>query len=95
MTKKEIIYLDDIPSRAILVWEYLGHRENKDHQCWPSINRMASELHLSRSTVKRALHGPDRNRLDHRRAAASAQRLRHIAAVYAALQMTRFSCWFW
>lgn len=56
MTKKEIIYLDDVPSRAILVWEYLGHRENKDHQCWPSINRMARELHIGRSTVKRALH---------------------------------------
>ena len=56
MTKKEIIYLDDIPSRAILVWQYLCNRENAQHQCWPSINRMARELHLSRSTVKRALH---------------------------------------
>ena len=56
MTKNEIIYLDDIPSRAILVWQYLCNRENAQHQCWPSISRMARELHLSRSTVKRALH---------------------------------------
>ena len=56
MTSKEEIYLDDIPSRAIMVWQYLCNRENKEHQCWPSINRMARELHLSRSTVKRALH---------------------------------------
>ena len=56
MTSKEEIYLDDIPSRAILVWQYLCNRENAHHQCWPSINRMASDLHIGRSTVKRALH---------------------------------------
>lgn len=51
----EILYLDDLPSRAIAVWLYLSRRANKDNQCWPAIDRIAQELHLSGRTVQRAL----------------------------------------
>lgn len=34
---------------------YLKDRSNKDGECWPAIGTIARELHLSRSTVKRAI----------------------------------------
>ena len=34
---------------------YLFHRANKDGQCWPSEKRIAKDLSMSLSTVKRAL----------------------------------------
>ena len=55
MAVYERIYMDDLPQRAIALWLYLSRRANKDGQCWPSINRIARELHMSRSTVKRAI----------------------------------------
>ena len=55
MATYENIYLDDLPPRAITLWLYLSRRANKDNQCWPGINRIAAELHLSRSTIQRAI----------------------------------------
>ena len=52
----ESIYSDDLPSRAIAVYMYLVHRINSDGQCWPSERRIARDLSLSKSTVKRALN---------------------------------------
>ena len=49
------IYSDRLPSRAITVYLYLSNRANKDGQCWPSERRIAKDLSLSRSTVKRAI----------------------------------------
>ena len=49
------IYSDNLPSRAISVYMYLVNRANSDGQCWPSERRIASDLSLSKSTVKRAL----------------------------------------
>ncbi len=49
------IYASDLPSRAIAVYMYLVHRANKDGQCWPSEGKIAMELSMSRSTVKRAI----------------------------------------
>ena len=34
---------------------YLKDRANRSGTCWPGINTIAKDLHLSRSTVKRAL----------------------------------------
>ncbi len=45
-----------LPHRAKLVYVYLHDRCDKDRKAWPGINRIASDLSLSRSTVKRALH---------------------------------------
>lgn len=50
------IYADDsLPHRAKAVYMYLEDRMNGQRQCWPGIRRIAEDLHLSRSTVKRAL----------------------------------------
>lgn len=49
------IYSDNLPSRAVTVYMYLFHRANKDGQCWPSEKRIAKDLSMSLSTVKRAL----------------------------------------
>lgn len=49
------IYSDRLPSRAVAVYLYLVQRANSDGQCWPSERRIALDLSLSRSTVKRAI----------------------------------------
>ena len=49
------IYAEDIPHRAKAVYMYLKDRANRSGTCWPGINTIAKDLHLSRSTVKRAI----------------------------------------
>ena len=50
------IYSDDsLSHRAKAVYMYLKDRMNSQRQCWPGIQRIANDLCLSRSTVKRAL----------------------------------------
>ena len=49
------IYSDSLPSRAVTVYLYLVQRANSDGQCWPSERRIAMDLSISRSTVKRAI----------------------------------------
>ena len=49
------IYSDTLPSRAVNVYMYLVHRANSDGKCWPSERRIAMDLSMSRSTVKRAI----------------------------------------
>jgi len=49
------IYYADLPHRAVAVYLYLQSRADKDGKCFPSITTVASELKLSKSTVKRAL----------------------------------------
>ena len=49
------IYSDNLPSRAVTVYMYLVQRANSDGQCWPSERRIALDLSLSKSTVKRAV----------------------------------------
>ena len=50
------IYADDrLPSRAKVVYMYLHDRADAEGKCWPGIKRIASDLNLTRSTVKRAL----------------------------------------
>ncbi len=47
---------DELPHRARAVYMYLKDRAGKGTDCWPAVNTIASDLQLSRSTVKRALH---------------------------------------
>ena len=54
MSKREI-YKTNLPHRAIAVYLYLESRANKDRICYPAIGTIARELHLSVSTVKRAI----------------------------------------
>lgn len=50
------IYNDDLlPNRAKLVYVYLHDRMDDEKKTWPGINRIGSDLSLSRSTVKRAI----------------------------------------
>ena len=44
-----------LPPIALNVYIYLCYRANDDGFCWPSINRMARDLNLSRSSVQRAV----------------------------------------
>ena len=50
------IYTADVPSRAVNVYRYLRDRTNDQKQCYPSMDRIASDLHMSVSTVNRAIN---------------------------------------
>ncbi len=50
------IYEADLPHRAVAVYLYLQDRADKEGTCYPAIGTIARELHLSASTVKRAIH---------------------------------------
>ena len=50
------IYTDtELPHRALSVYMYLRDRSDAESKCWPGLNTIASDLHLSRSTVQRAI----------------------------------------
>lgn len=52
----ESIYSDDnLPHRAKTVYMYLKDRMDSERKCWPGIRRIASDLHLSETTIKRAI----------------------------------------
>lgn len=53
---KKQAYESSLKSRALSVLIYLIDRSNKDLTCFPAIPTMAEQLHISVSTVKRALH---------------------------------------
>lgn len=53
---KQRAYASDLKSRALSVLIYLIDRSNKELTCFPAIPTMSRELHISVSTVKRALH---------------------------------------
>ena len=56
------IYADtELPSRAKAVYMYLRDRSDAEGKCWPGIKTIASDMKLSRSTVKRALHDLERH----------------------------------
>ena len=52
---KKQAYESNLKSRALSVLLYLIDRSNKDLKCFPAIPTMAKQLHISVSTVKRAL----------------------------------------
>lgn len=52
---KKQAYASNLKSRALSVLIYLIDRSNKDLTCFPAIPTMADQLHISVSTVKRAL----------------------------------------
>lgn len=53
---KKQAYASNLKSRALSILIYLIDRSNKDLTCFPAISTMAKQLHISISTVKRALH---------------------------------------
>ena len=52
---KQHAYRSTLKSRALNVFLYLIDRANKDLTCYPSISTIAAQLHISISTVKRAM----------------------------------------
>jgi len=60
LNKKEI-YEAELPHRAVAVYLYLKDRVNKEGTCYPAIGTIARELHLSVSTVKRAISDLEEN----------------------------------
>ena len=54
MTRKEF-YVSVLPLRAVAVFLYLESRADWVRTCYPAIGTIARELHLSVSTVKRAI----------------------------------------
>lgn len=55
MSYYSLIYSSDLEHRARSVYMYLKDRADSDGRCWPAIKTIATDLGLSRSTVKRAL----------------------------------------
>lgn len=51
----QIIYTMNLPSRAVIVYCYLCDRANKNGECFPAASTIAADLHISKSTVFRAL----------------------------------------
>ena len=56
MSRLNFLYRTELPHRAVAVYIYLADRTNENNECWPAIPTIASELKLSQSTVRRALH---------------------------------------
>lgn len=52
---KKQAYTSNLKSRALSILIYLIDRSNQDLTCFPAIPTMAEQLHISVSTVKRAL----------------------------------------
>lgn len=55
MLNNREIYSTNLPHRAIAVYMYLRDRADKNGSCFPAISTIASDLKISKSTVKRAL----------------------------------------
>ena len=60
MGRREI-YKAELPHRAVAVYLYLKDRADKEGTCYPAIGTIAKELHLSVSTIKRAISDLERN----------------------------------
>lgn len=56
VSNHDFLYKSNLPHRARAVYLYLEQRANKDGICWPSQKRIAKDLGMSVSTVKRALN---------------------------------------
>lgn len=52
---KQLYDDDQLQGRAKLVYVYLHDRMDNEKKAWPGINRIATDLSISRSTVKRAI----------------------------------------
>ena len=56
MSNLAFLSRSELPHRAVTVYIYLHDRANKKGICWPAIPTIATELKLSQSTIRRALH---------------------------------------
>lgn len=49
------IYSRALSSKAVSVFVYLCDKANKNGECYPAVRTIANDLHISRSTVFRAI----------------------------------------
>jgi len=63
MRYARLIYDYDLPHRSIAVYMYLSNRANKDNTCFPSVRTISQDLHISKSTVFRALNDLEQTKL--------------------------------
>ncbi len=56
MRDLKFLYKMDISHRAFVVYAYLADRADEKGECWPSVNRIASDTKMSESTVRIAVH---------------------------------------
>lgn len=54
--KVDLIFQSNLPARAVNVYLYLSYRANTQGVCWPSKRLIAKDLHISVSTVERAVN---------------------------------------
>ena len=52
---KQLAYQSNLKNRALQVLLYLIDRTNKEQTCFPAVPTIGRELHISISTVKRAM----------------------------------------
>ena len=77
------IYADtELPSRAKAVYMYLRDRSDAEGKCWPGIKTIASDMKLSRSTVKRALHDLEQRGYLKKGFPAQAEWEQHLQSLY-------------
>lgn len=49
------IYERNLSSKAVCVFVYLCDKANQNGECYPAVRTVANDLHMSKSTVFRAL----------------------------------------
>ena len=49
------IYERNLSSKAVCVFVYLCDKANQNGECYPAVRTVANDLHISKSTVFRAL----------------------------------------
>ena len=55
MREFEMIYRDEVSSKAVMIYRYLCDRQGKHENCYPSHRTIARDTKCSVSTVKRAI----------------------------------------
>lgn len=53
--RHRFLFDKELSERAFCVYIYLEDRANKDGICFPSVKTIASDLHVSANTVRRAI----------------------------------------
>lgn len=56
MSRLDILFNSELPSRAVTVYLVLNEYADKDGYCFPSLKTIAQGSSLSKSTVKRAIN---------------------------------------
>ena len=90
MSYFDVVYMDhELSPRAKTVCMYLHDRANREGESWYAINTIASDLGLSRSTVKRALGDLVRQGRVEKKTTVSKKRRLYLQPLSAAMKKER------